>query len=343
MSVSVPEQRIALIESEVGVSESVRSVSWVDAVRLHNWIVGRPVTLVPCYRPGAIEDSGDDNFYFRWKPRYQDTRYILRLTLVTASGGTVPTTVTIPVGGTAHAGLVARERTRAPAEYQFVYDLASQSTTEMEFSFSVETDTDAPVVIEACSVEAAPRTLLTDDASDLGLDRLRFWPRSPITQNDLGKLLARQNEVLAAARRVGGFQHAFGTFNNPEFTSGSWTDVFDEPFALLGRYLYSGDTTRTWSWRIRVRCSNGTTAGSVRMSNTSGGAGISTITVPAGTTTATWLPSTAGDPATFTSDCEDPTAADGRRSSRDDEHNVQVQRTAGAGTIYIESICVWEA
>lgn len=345
MSVSVPEQRIDLVYGDVGVSDPVRAVSWVSAARLHNWVAGRPITVVPCFRPGLGDNQNDSsNYYFRFAPRYQDVRYVLRLRLSAESTTTRSgCSVTVPVGGTSYNVTAQPRAFGDPAEHEFPINLASQGTSEIDLSFTLaETSDSGRVRIEACSIEAVPRVFLVDDSSDLGLDRLRFNHRAPITADDLGKLLARQNELLAAARRAGQWHHAFGSLDAYSTTSTTFVNPFGAAggpnMGLLGRALYNGDTTRTFGWTVRGYCSTGATSGQVQISNTSGGAALDSIDIPTSTTSAAFMAS-----STFTADVEDNAEADGIPSSTWDDHTIEIKRTAGAGTVYLESISIWEA
>ena len=342
MALTVPESRLDLTQADVASSDTLRALTWVDAVRQHNWLAGRPVSVVPSYRPGVLFFNDANDYYFRTKPRYQDTRYVLKLRLSHdgASPGTAQ--VTLPVGGTTYT-LSARPRSSGnPIEYELPFDLASQGTTETSLSFRVEPDDAGNYDIEACSIEAAPRVFLVDDGSDLGLDRLRFNHRAPITANDLAKLLARTNELRAAARRVGMWHHAWGSGLPFSTTSGAGVNAFGtaggNSISLLARSLYDGDTTRTLSWAVRGYCSDGTTSADVELNaSTSGGNDV--ISIPTGTTAAAWM---ATSTSAFAVNVEDNTEADGLPSSAHDEVDVTVTRTAGAGTVFIESISIWE-
>src|SRR5690606_22173435 len=114
-------------------------------------------------------------------------------------------------------------------------------------------------------------------------------------------------------------------------------------FPLQGRHLYSGDTTRTVAWRVIAYCSDSTTSANVRTSD--GGGVLSTIAIPTGSQLLSRpmaYPTTGGAPATFAVDAVDPTESDGLRGSAWDDHTIEVQRTAGSGTVYIVGVSVGE-
>lgn len=346
MSTTVPERRVTLVEGEVAISESVRSVSWVHAAQLHQWIAGRGGTVVPTFRPFTPSGLGFEigsSYFFRFEPRYQDTRYLLKLLLFSHGLDRHPLTVTVPVGGTEHEVTVGQLSTGgAPSELEFEIDVAAQSGRETELSFRIKDNDNGEWGIMAVAIDAVPRTALTDDASDLGVDRLRFWPRGPVSDPNIAKLLGRQNELKAAGRRVGMWHHAFGSAEDHRVgvTSASFVDVLEDAAPALGRLLYSGETTRTLHWRVCAYCSDATTAGEVSIASTSGGS--DTITIPAGMTTIGWAPYAWSSPGEITVDAEDPTTATGLRGGAWDDLTVQARRTAGSGTIYILGISVWE-
>lgn len=343
---SVPEQRLRCVQSRVGISNSVSSGHWMDPARLQCWLAGRGAAVVPVFVPPQLDNQGSSNaFYFRFKPRYQTTRYALTIALSSFPIGTRLGVVTFPVGGDSHVVPVTRRRGslgRGPTSVTMFYDVASQSTTEREISFSVaETADVSPLQIESAMIEEVPRTILTVDANDLGADRLAFWLRQAIAEPNISdQIFDYQNNLRDASRRLGLFQHSWSDEENINTTSGSFVDMFGAPIGILHRCLYSGETTRLASWRIRAKVSNGTTAGEVRVTNS---AGSTTISIPTSATSWTWLPSTAGAPSTFAIDAEDNTTANGLRGGTDDDHTFEYRRTAGAGSVQVSSISVFDA
>lgn len=342
MSATTPEWRVAAPYGAVKISRSVRGEEWIEAARLQCWLAGRGSMDVPAHAP-LVTISGGASATFRYwtKPRYQTTRYAYGFTLRGASRGEA--TVTIPSGGTAYATTIGTRDDPQPMTIPI--GRSAQSLAEAELSFDIAAPAGLDVTVECVSIEALPRMFLDTAGSDLGVERTRFFARRPIAVASLGtQLLARQNDLRDACRRVGAFQFARGDGSPWSVTtdSPSWATLFDAAIGILGRKLYSTDTTRTLSWRVLAKCSDGTTSGSVRVNNDSG-TGASTITIPTGTTTYTWLPTTAGAAATFSADAEDNTTATGLRGGAHDDHTFEAQRTAGAGTISIATISIFEA
>lgn len=379
MAATVPEQRIELVETEVRTSNAVRAVSWQEAAQLQMWLAGRGSIEVPGHAPLVeIPTSTTATFAYWTKPRFQTCRYALTLHLIASSfrdfgAAYGAVTVNVPSGGTGVDVLIGSHADPHPVT--IVFDRTAQSSAEAELSFDIVTNASNRALVECVGIEAVPRTLLPVDSNaqrlvtwsgdalvtqsgdrlvtyngassnNLGVDRLRFWPRQPIMEPSLSSgLLNRQNDLRDACRRVGMFQFSRGT-NDPWLittASPSWSNLFVDAIALLGRSLYSSDTTRTLSWRVLAKCSDGSTSGQVRVSNVSGGVGLSTISIPTSTTNWTWFPTTGGAAATFACDAENNTVADGRRSGRWDDHTFEANRTAGAGSVQISTISVFEA
>lgn len=340
-TVPVPEIRPEVVDYGVLIGYGVRTVPWIHAARLHNWVAGRGHMLVPNHCPlVTIAAAGQSEFWYRVRTRYQDTR--LRYTILCSAE--TEAVVIVAVNGTTvgnSGGYVVHNRRRS---VPLVFDVDQSAQTDSEQDLYIKLNVSgSSIVVESISIEALPRAFLTaQSASDLGSNRLAFEHRQPISERNFAlNLLDLQSPLKRSARRSL-FQLSWGT-NNPWSTAVAGpTNVFDDTFGLIGRLLYDGSTTSECSWRVRAYCSDGTTAGTVNLSNTGGGASTS-ITIPKGSTSADWFPPTSGDPDTFNCDAEDNTDAWGLRGGVTDDHTVSVTRTAGSGTIYLESVCIWES
>lgn len=339
MSGPVPESRIVCLDGAIRITKSVRSGHWIHPAWLHNWIAGRGRPAVPACGPMvAIQASSWSHFVFRVHQAYQHTRYRFSVMVSAETEGAIY--MEIPVG----TPVVNGERThnrRNAVPFTFDVDVSARVESEVDLSLRIAALLQ-PIIVESISVEAFPRAFLDLDSNDLGCDRLSFWPRAPISEQSFANNLLDLQSVLKRSARRGMWHQVWGSDAPASTSSTSLVDILDGTFGLIGRFLYSGETTREMSWRVRGYCSDGTTAGEVVITNTGTGAG-STITIPAGSTSADWFPATSGAPDTFTCDCEDNTASDGLQGGAVDEHTIQFRRTAGSGTLEIESISVWEA
>jgi hypothetical protein len=348
MAASVPERRIVCsqdpygnVRSTIAIANSVRGVSWVDAAALQCWVAGRGSMDVPAHCPfeTTLADTDSSEFRFWTKPRYQTTRYAL--TLVLSSSARTRAYVQFPIGGATQPVRVDRRRDATPMV--FFADRSSQSLAEAEIGCLVSAVESGSCWVDQIQIEALPRGILSVSGSDLGANRLAFRPRQAIVEGTLvDQVFDRQNDLRDAARRVGLFQQSRGTNNPWQTSSGSYGNLFVDTVSWVPRVIYSGQTTYTCSWRVLAMCTDGSTAGDIRVSN-SGGTGVSTITIPAGTTSWTWLPSTAGAAATFAAECEDNTSSTGLQSGAYDEHTFEFRRTAGAGEVWIATVSVFDA
>jgi len=329
MTATVPETRVDLSQDEALISLGVRAVTWQHAVRLHNWIAGRPAVLVPCTVPRASVGAGlSADFPFWVKPRYQDVRLLYSLLLTTES----ECQATIKINGVGvGTGFRIREQRNA-AWFSFVRELALQSTTEQELVFTVEA-TGGTVFVDGLMIEALPRTSLAIDANDLGSDRVLLGIRQPISERTMSaNLLDLQSALRDSARRTG-FHISWGSLTPYSTVSASYVGMLEGSIMNLGRFLYASDTTRSMIWAAKCYASDASTSAEIRMVND---AGITYITMPAGTTTATWFTKA------MTVDAEDNTFSTGLRGGVHDDHMSGVIRTAGSGTVYVETISTLE-
>lgn len=339
-SETVPEQRVELVDSGILNGTRVRSQHWVHAPRASNWLAGRPRQLVPSHTPLVTISSGSSSeFWYRVRPNYQATRlrYSILLTAETPCGANI----SIPTSTARPPGVIVRNR-RLAVPLVYDVDRTLQADAEEDLSIKIEA-VGSSVVVEDIAIQALGRAFLdTDDPFDMGAQRTRFWIRQPIGERNFYTHLYGLQSTLKRTARRDPYNISWGT-NNPWSTAVAGpTAVFDGTIGMLGRLLYSAETTREISWRVRAYCSDGTTAGTVDLTNTGAGTGT-TITIPAGSTAVNWFPSTAGDPATFTIDAEDPSTVYGWRGGARDEQTITVTRTAGTGTIYLETLSFWES
>jgi hypothetical protein len=338
MTATVPELRNTAIYSGVQIARSVRGVTWIDVARLQCWLAGRGSMDVPVYAPNVTIAGGSTSAFRFWtKPRYATTRYAYGLILRGATPGTA--SVAIPTGGTAQSVEIG---TRAsPRPVTLYADRSAQSNAEAELSIDITAPAGLDVIVESLSIEAVPRAFLQTVGSDLGADRLRLLARQVIADATLStETLDRMNELRQEARRTGLIQLSRGTDSPWSTTSGTPADVLPAGLAALGRYLYNAEVEREVYWRILAKCSDGTTAGQLDADNVSHGAAASSIAIPTGTTSWTWLPAAGAEALLI--DCEDNTSADGYQGAAADEHNFPLSRTAGAGTVQVATISIFE-
>ncbi|MGE0402859.1 MAG: hypothetical protein AB7T06_39505 [Kofleriaceae bacterium] len=337
MAATTPDLRTGAPISGIAISESVRALHYVEASRLQNWCAGRAMKIVPCHNPAATVGSGNTaTFTYRVLPRFQDLRYALTIVLSAAS----VTEASVTFGSSTY-----RYFTRTPGltdPVTLFADRAGQADTETDLTFTVSSISEE-ITVDSVLIEAVPRALLSTSNADYGTDRYDFWPRSPIFEGNISDTIVdAQNDLRQACRR-GQFQHSFGSDAPWSTTSGTPVSIFaGGGVDLLGRFLFNGETTRTMNWRVRGYCSDGTTKADITIANLSAGTTVSTVSIGTGSTSAAWFPTTAGAAASFSCDAENVAAATGLRRAGGDLHDIKVVRAGGSGTVYIESISIWE-
>jgi hypothetical protein len=334
--VGVPDYRIIASQSDVVIAASVRGGTWQDAAQLANWIAGRGVMEVPCYAPNVFIDEGETHtFRYRVRPRYVTTRYALSLRI--SSPTTASVNLTITVGGIA-SSYVARPRSVAP-NVTFYFDRTAKSASVEELSFTIagaESQPDGACTVEALALEALPRTRLICDDNECGIQGELFRQRNPILNSSVhDALFDRLNNLRDVARRPGLLQFARSDLD-AWTVAGTPVSLFADGISLTGQSIYGSDTTDAGSWAALVKCSDGSTAGTIEISNVSGGASVTGLSISAGTTSWTWV-----DGLAWNFDCEDNTTPDGLRLARRDDHTFTATRTAGAGTISIATVSAW--
>ncbi len=332
----VPVRRHRAPQGEIVIAASVRGIHWADPGLLWNWIAGRGSMDVPAYSPGVLVDDGESHaFTFRTKPRFQTTRYAYSVLLTSPSSETQDSPAVVTIGSESiEIGIVPRT---VAVPTTIIVERAAQSSDVADLSLTIEMES-SQCNVECISIEALPRLRLDDATADLGLDIGLVRNRAPITERAIFDTFAnRISDIKNATRRVGLWQCARGDVSPWTISSGTYGALTQDAIHVGGRYLYQNGTEATVSWAALVKCSDGSTAGDLRVNNTSQGTGAASLAIPAGTTSWTWI---AG--SDFTCDSEDPTEASGLLSGGTDDHQIEGRRTAGAGTISIATVSLYD-
>lgn len=323
--------------TQVLVSHAVRGGTARAIALAMTWLNGHGQHLLPANRVAGKVFSGGSTLTFRAKlgSRVQATRRLWVFTLGVASGGAT-VTFTDPSGGTTTWGPIVRmtrvghvETVAAPAD----------GPVAVSYSLAIAGGS-SPVLFYAASCLELQRRSLALDATDDGVDADSIVTAgggvpAPIFDDgnfvSLGALSRTMSEVRKRDNRT---LFEFSTPSNDGISTSSGTpvDLFEEGPVLLASKLFSGSVTGEAEVHIFYRTS-ASTAGQLDMSMTSGDSG--SISLPAATGGA-WVSKS------LLVDCEDPSADDGRRSSRDDVCKLQLLRTSGAGSVSIEVISIIE-
>lgn len=336
------------------IGKAVRGETWSDVGAAANSLLGLGGALVPAYCPFTTIAAGATATYryYVW-PRYQAANLVwfVGIRSTDASGRASQVKLSTPTGGTlVRRGLALA--TREPAEpIQHIENRTAHSSTPGEISIDVQA-TDYQCIVESIACFEAPRPTLAEGGSDGGVNLATLAPLQPIMDGAAGRSIdavaAAVKKASTEARRNSYFQWAVPDAD--AFTTSSTSDVtlYDLPPPILGRPVYRDPATgllvvtATASWKIRAKCSDGTTSGQITAETTRGGAGVVLATITFNGTSFAYF----GAPATFSVDADDLAAVDGRQGGgtpRFDYMTFKAKRTAGAGSISIAGNYVGEA
>lgn len=344
MAMPVPPHRPTAPTQQIGFGRPVRSFEWQSAAALSNYCRGRGSVIVPrTFIMETITATNTGTYRFRVRPNQFCTRRIWFLELL---GGTASASATASVvidaglaTAVAAASFTCTTSKQLVVPAPFYQNLATPISAEGEANVSITAPTGSDVIVVSALCVEVPRSELTDN--DEGDDLGRDAALQPIDIASLGHVAAETGGATAgalnASRRAGMHSFAMRTEGNGiQFTGDAvfhslYTASAEAP--MLGRYLYSGDTTRTLTFKAYGKITGGATL-SVKITMTSGASTTITTTSPAGT----WF----GSSNTIAVDAEDLTATDGRRSSRFDLAKIEYKTSSAAQTLNLYSVSVWE-
>lgn len=338
----VPERAVTIGRTAVVSAVPPQGTDWAAAGAAYDLLDGMPSALIPFCNPQILLTAGAaQSLTFTTWPRYQCTHRMWIFCVFVRSGGSVPSsgfgtggtvgvtgtlTFTDPSGGTS----TFRASTAGRLFYHVETVNRAAYATEQDMTCSLLIDNDSGLWGFGCyelprpSLACAAADLTTSDA---GMDSDTLRAGMPITDDATGRgagfLGLTMTALRDSCRRTGLFAGA------PLFSteSGTYTEVFKSPPIVLGRAIYNGDTTRTMEVAFYAMADPGST-GSLKLTMASG----ATVTVAISATTMT------KHRTSIAIDCEDLTAADGRRATRDDTCTVELKVASGAGAVTLYTI-----
>lgn len=339
MASPVPPQRPSLTGGNIGAGRPVRSFDWQSGAALANYIRGRGSVLVP--RTTIIETiaiAATGTYRFRVRPNQFAKRRVWMLELLSATTG-VSTSCSVSVNGGTAVTVTASGSRAQIVPIEVFETLGSPDQIEAEINVAITASATGAVTVMAIAVAEVPMASLSqpvDGGEDLG----RVAPLAPVDVYSLGLVAYDTSNAMVGAinagRRVGMHHFALRT-EGTGITSTStvyvplYTAGCEAP--QLGRFLYTGDTTRALTFKCYGKITGGATF-SLRVTMTSGASTVITTTSAA----AGWF----GASNTIAVDAEDLTTADGRRAARWDVAAIEYKSSSGAQTLSLWSVSIWE-
>lgn len=300
---------------------TIRGGTWMAVCDAVNYLLGGTSrTLIPHSYVG-MTDGGTFTLRYKIWPSYQATHRIWMLGLYSTAGENF--TFTDPSGGSSTWSIFGAQ-TR-----QHVETISSRTSAVTTLAMSLTGTDDTHLQSLACFEIVRPS--LAVDANDYGAELTSFYGTTPIydgTGQSLGCLHDSITTALALRRTL--FQWAATTVDAIAVTSGSAIPVLSYDVPLLDRQLYRNETQVGVTVWVYTRSGAGTT-GEVIFTMTSGG--TLTISITAADS-GTWRT------GTLNVDAEDLSTLDGRRSARFDQCAITARRTAGANSIFVDSISI---
>lgn len=316
----VPPERPQLGYDRLRTGAPVRAQQWLDAAMLGHWVAGRGGVLIPGHSPRYELASGSVTMRYRVP---LSGRAIARVACVGIRSDTgAARRVTVTMGSGSESATVGGG-TLGSAIPIYVQDNGVTRTVAAT-DIDITVATDGPIVIKSCSVWEVPRASLSRDATDGAVALDTLFPRRPILDSDIASVrgVARLMTEIDG-RRVGHFAR-WG--EELATASASFVSLLTAPTLCVPRYDVSG--LRSVRVYLRGRVSTGGTAGEWRVVAASGDTATGTITG----TSAAWQGFVDVDVK-----CEDPDEPNGLQGGVYDSLDVQIRRTAGGGSVLVES------
>lgn len=343
---AVPMLRPLVSLDEIKVGAPVRAATWADISRLMMWVRGRGRCLVPAgLSLLQVRDSTSETLRYRCHP---SGVAIDRVWVVSARSASNPSISSPALQFTLQAGAGPVSPTYTRLSYDFTDRDSSppvvyieegvtktNALTELTLTVAVPDVAGVDKFMEVTSVGCweLPRGQLSKTAADLGISLDSIYPRRPIYEASYEGIQALAAPLAEPVRRVGLFAQ---WHQEAETSSGSYVDTYDLPVPVVPSKDLIGATTRTCSWDVYARASDGTTGGDIRITTDTGA--TATLTVPVGATTGAWR-----GPGTISIRCEDLSTSDGVPGGTYPTIQIAARRTAGAGKIHWRGECVWES
>lgn len=334
----VDATRARLTLEELRIGRPVRATTQYDLARLMHWVRGRGRSLVPQHVVRQTFASGSLSFRYRTHPSGSAIARVwvidVRQDPIAFAGGAPYAEFTVQAGaGPTSAAERRSGRVSDVVPYVYIETPATKTAALTDLVLTIARIA-GTVAVESIGCWELPRGALTADATDLGIHLDSLFPRDEIFEGDnLGTRAIVKTLAGTPGRRVG-----LWSWFGPEASTAStgFVDVFELPIPLIPRKDRPSDTTLSCTWDVYARVTNGTTSGEFRLAIGSGGSSA-VLSVPLGATTHAWRGT-----GLVTLKCEDLSSVNGMRGGSYETVQLQMRRTAGAGSVAVQGCDVWE-
>lgn len=239
-------------------------------------------------------------------------------------------TVTVSAGSAASALITPAAGVRAV--YVYEEPLTSKSSADQEINITLTASESKSMILDTISCYELDRPILTQDATDLGIEPTSLASGLPILDGSYVSVGGVLDSLAANDSRGTLFSWAVGDADSSvTLTSATPANVLALAVPVLAPKLYRSDTTRSVYWRAYARMST-TGTGAIGVTTTQSGVSDSVAVTD---TTFKWTAA-----RSISVSCADVDEADGLQSSAFDLLNFSL---AGSGTvpIIIQSFCVY--
>ena len=315
----VPPERPQLGYSRLVSGAPVRAQQWLDAGYLAHWVAGRGQVIIPAHSVRYLLSATSVTMHYRVPLSGRAIARVACLGIRSTTGAAASVTVTMCSGSsTVTVGLLTLGGT-FPVYVQDDGVTRTNAVTDIDITVT----TTGSVIIESCAVYELPRVSLSRDSTDNGVALDTLFPRRGIFAD--GAQSVRGVAALMQAidgRRIGHFARWGEVLTT---TSAAFVDLTHAPYRVVPRV--NNGALRSLRVYLRWLVSVGGTTGEWKATAASGATATGTIT----STTAAW------SSVDIDVTAEDPSKPDGIDAGGIDTVKLQWRRTAGAGTVGVES------
>lgn len=329
MSNLVSHYRPELDDGDIRATKPVDDLDWSTLAAMANWANGHGGMLVPWTGPMLTVASGNTRVLpVRVQPKNQAVERIWCINMLASAAGA--SAAITPNGGSASTFYPSTIRAARRDSYIIRQSLSAKSASAAQASLQVVA-AGGDITVESFACYEQTRRILASDTTDYGVDLTTLRPRQPII--DLGnKQIGGVCDAYKNmdARRACEFHWTTATNDSVSPGSTNYTSLFALDPVLQPAIPTYGDTSAALVVAVYAKVDTGT--GNVRFTTAQDG---DSVAVNVTSTSFAWVTDS------VSTECEDLTAADGRRSGWESV-TIDAKDPSG-GTLSIAAISIYRA